>query len=101
MPHIDATSIGLLAVTKVAHPTLLRSLNWLRQACAECSSAYSLAWAALALSMHQDPSRDHCTEKLRRMLSSRTSISNIETLSLAAIAINAAEENVNPFQLVI
>jgi hypothetical protein len=100
-PHIDATAIALLALTEVAHPALIRSLNWLRQACAECSSAYSLAWAALALSMHQDPSCGHCIENLRRVLSSRASISNIETLSLAVIAINAAEHNVSPFQLVI
>jgi hypothetical protein len=100
-PHIDATAIGLLAVTEVTHPTLVRSLNWLRQACAECSSAYSLAWAALALLMHQDPSRDHCIGTLRRVLSSRASISNTETLSLAVIAINVAEENINPFQAVI
>ena len=99
-PHIDATAIGLLAVTEVTHPTLVRSLNWLSHAGADCFSAYSLAWAALALSMHQDPSRDHCIEKLRRVLSSRASIANIETLSLAAIATNAVEENINPFRLV-
>jgi hypothetical protein len=96
-PHIDTTAIGLLAVTEAAHPTLVRTLNWLRQACVDCSSAYSLAWAALALSMHQDPSLGHCIETLRRVLSSRVSRSNIETLSLAANAINAAEGNANPF----
>jgi squalene cyclase len=98
-PHIDTTAIALLALSRVVEPEVMQGLNWLRQACTECSSAYSLAWAALALSVHQDPSRDHCIQKLRRVLSSGASISNIEISSLAAIAINAVEVNINPFQL--
>src|SRR5437867_3419860 len=73
--------------------------NWPRQACVECASAYSVAWAAAAFSIHHDQALDHCVEKLRTVLSSKLSIFNVETLSLAAIAINAAESNVNPFQV--
>jgi hypothetical protein len=98
-PHLDTTAIALLALSRAVEPEVVQGLNWLRLTCTECSSVYSLAWAALALSIHQDPSRDHCIQKLRRVLSSGASISNIETLSLAAIAINAVEENINPFQL--
>ena len=100
-PHIDATAIALLAFPKAAEAAVMRGLSWLQQACIKCSSAYSLAWSVLAFSVHKDPTRDHCVEKLRTVLTSRTPISNIETLSLAAIAINAAEGNANPFQLVI
>jgi squalene cyclase len=100
-PHIDATAIALLAFPKAAEPAVMRGLSWLQQACIKCSSAYSLAWSVLAFSVHKDPTRDHCVEKIRTVLSSRTPISNTETLSLAAIAINAAEGNANPFQLVI
>jgi len=100
-PHIDATAIALLVFPKAAEPAVMQGLSWLQQACIKCSSAYSLAWSVLAFSVHKDPTRDHCVEKLRSVLSSQTSISNIETLSLSAIAINAAEGNANPFQLVI
>jgi hypothetical protein len=100
-PHIDATAIALLAFPNAAEPAVIRSLSWLQQACTKCSSAYSLAWSLLAFSIHQDPTRDHCVEKLRSVLSSRTPISSIETLSLSAIAINVAEGNANPFQLVV
>ena len=98
-PHIDTTAIGLLALPRTAEPEVVQGLSWLRHACIECSSAYSLAWSVLAFSIHQDPGRDHCIEKLRTVLSSRASVFNIEALSLAAIAINAVEENINPFQL--
>src|SRR6266850_146820 len=45
-PHIDTTAIALLALTEDdGKPTARRALDWLRQACVECSSAYSLAWS--------------------------------------------------------
>jgi hypothetical protein len=97
-PHIDATSIALLALTHDADGTAAQGLEWLRQASVRCSSAYSLAWSVLAFSTHQDPALDHCTERLAAVLSSDASISNIETLSLAAIAMNAADGYGNPFE---
>jgi len=100
-PHIDTTAIALLALTEDADPAAVQGLNWLRRASVECSSAYSLAWSAIALLIHQDRVADLCIARLRKALSSNRSISNIETLSLAAIAINAAEGNANPFQVVI
>jgi len=42
---------------------------------------------------------NRCMAGLRRPLSSPDVISNIETLNIAAIAIMAAEENVNPFEV--
>jgi hypothetical protein len=99
-PHIDTTAIALLALTEDSlQPTARRALKWLRQAGVECSSAYSLAWSAIALLVHQDTAADLCIERLHRALSSDVSTPNIETLSLAAVAINAAEGNANPFQV--
>src|SRR5207245_5422925 len=45
-PHIDTTAIALLALTNVAESA--QSLNWLRKACIDCSSAYILAWSPMA-----------------------------------------------------
>ena len=89
-PHTDTTAIALLALAENADPADVQGLNWLRAAFVKCSSAYSLAWSAVAFLMH-----------LHRALFSELSISNIETLSLAVIAINAVEGNENPFQVVI
>jgi hypothetical protein len=41
-PHIDTTAIALLALTGNVDAAAGQSLNWLRQAFVECSSAYSL-----------------------------------------------------------
>jgi hypothetical protein len=100
-PHIDTTAIALLALTRDANSTAGQSLSWLRRASAECSSAYSLAWAVIAFLSHQDPALDHCIATVRTALSAKVSVSNTETLSLAAIALNAAEGHANPFQKVI
>ena len=100
-PHIDTTTIALLALTEDSDSSAAQALNWLRQASVNCSSAYSLAWSAIAFSVHRDPALNHCVMDLHRALSSAVGISNIEILSLAAIAIKAAKGNANPFQVVI
>jgi hypothetical protein len=101
-PHIDATSIALLGLAESGEQSPAHEgLNWLRRNCGECSSAYSLAWSALALLMHRDrTTADICVDRLRRVLSELSAL-NIETLSLSAIAINAAEGNENPFQVMV
>jgi hypothetical protein len=95
--HIDTTAIALLALTEPADGTAVQALNWLRAFCVDCSSAYSLAWATIAFIVHQDEAVKHCIGNLHRALSWRNGISNIETLSLATIAINAGQGNPNPF----
>jgi hypothetical protein len=101
IPHIDTTAIALLALTEEpTQPATSEALTWLRDASVECSSAYSLAWSALAWSAIQDPSREACIRNLSAILSSEGFVANVETLSLAAIAFHAAEENGNPFQVV-
>ncbi len=99
-PHIDTTAIALLALTEDVDQAAVKGLNWLRQACIDCRSAYSLAWSAIAFLVHQDQAVNHCIADLRTELSLKGFISNVETLSLAAIAINAAERNGNPFHVV-
>ena len=98
MPHIDTTAIALLALTEGKDAAAAQGLNWLRHACADCSSVYSLAWSAIALAVHQDQALNHCVANLYRTLSSTDAIPTIEALSLAAIAIKVAENGTNPFE---
>jgi len=51
--------------------------------------------------VHRNPAADLCIERLHRALYSERSTLNIEALSLAAIGINAAEGNANPFQVLV
>src|SRR5207249_4475015 len=80
-PHIDTTAIALIALTEGKDTTVAQGLNWLRQACIDCSSAYSLAWSAIAFTVHQDEALNHCIADLSKALSSAGAISNIEILS--------------------
>jgi Prenyltransferase and squalene oxidase repeat len=100
IPHIDTTAIALLALTEDSDAAAVQGLNWLRHASVDCSSAYSLAWSAIAFSVHRDQALKHCVAGLHKVLSMTDAILNIETLSLAAIAINAAEASSNPFKVV-
>jgi hypothetical protein len=101
VPHIDTTAIALLASTNGNNATVVQGLNWLRHACLDCSSPYSLAWSAIAFAAHQDKALTHCIASLDKALSSTDASSNIETLSLAAIALKAAKGKRNPFEVVI
>jgi len=96
-PHVDATAVALLGLADNEDRITANALDWLRRACLDCSSAYSVAWSALALSIHKDGGLDECMGKLRNVLSSASTISSIETLSLAAIALKVAEGYPNPF----
>jgi hypothetical protein len=100
-PHIDTTAIALLALTEGKDAAVVQGLNWLRQACMDCSSAYSLAWSAIAFTVHQDQALRHCVAGLHKVLSRTDAILNVETLSLVAIAMKAAEGSANPFEVVI
>src|SRR5439155_24398836 len=88
-----------LALTEDLDAPVVQALEWLRQASVDCSPAYSFAWSAIAFSLHHDETLNRCIVNLHRALSSSDAISDIETLSLAAIAISAAQGNPNPFQV--
>jgi squalene cyclase len=97
-PHIDSTAIALLGLTDATDPVAVRALEWIRPACLECPSAYSLAWSAIALSLHEDETTPRCIADLHRVLSSVDAISDVETLSLAVLAIQSVEGPFNPFR---
>ncbi len=97
--HIDTTAIALLALADDT-PAVHQALDWLREAFGDCASAYSLAWSALTFLMHKDRAADPCIARLQKSLSSDHSIFSTETLSLAAIAINAVRGGTNPFQVI-
>jgi hypothetical protein len=100
-PHIDPTAISLLALTESAtHATTRRALSWLQRSLEGCSSAYSLAWAALALATHETTDFAPCTERLSKALLSRIKLLNTETLSVASIALGIGEGDLNPFHTV-
>lgn len=101
IPHIDTTAIALIALTNGKDAVVAAGLNCLRQACMDCPSAYSLAWSAIAFSVHQDPTLNECMAGLSQALTTTDGTSNIETLSLAAIALKTAEDGGNPFAAVI
>jgi hypothetical protein len=100
IPHIDTTAIALIALTEANDAVAAQGLNWLRRTYMECPSAYSLAWSAIAFTMHQDPSFNDCIAHLNNRLSTTNATSNIETLSLAAIALKSAEGTENPFVVI-
>lgn len=103
-PHVDTTAIALLALRENADSSAIQGLNFLRQAFLDCSSAYSLAWSSIAFSVYGDPVLERSLAGLHRALAlnySISNISNIEALSLAAIAIKVAEGRSNPFEVVI
>ena len=57
-PHIDATSIALLALTgHEEEQGVQRSLHWLVNRLAGCPSPYSLAWGVLAFAAYRGISR--------------------------------------------
>ena len=64
-----------------------------------CFSGYSLAWSAIAFTVLRDRAIDDGIADLTRALYSTDAPT--ETLSLAAIALKAAEGKGNPFEVVI
>jgi len=97
-PHIDTTAVSLLALSDDKQSPTSQAIKWLREASAECRSAYSLAWSAISLSAHQDDAAGNRVQRLIDLLSESHSL-DIETLSLSAIAIVANEHDANPFEV--
>jgi hypothetical protein len=101
-PHIDATSIALLALTgREADRGVLSSLHWLLNRLPGCPSPYSLAWGVLALSVHQGISPEAreglpgIAEKLTRLIENSPGMGDDCTLAVSALALEAINgENV-------
>ena len=95
-PHIDATSIALLALTgHEKDQGVQSSLHWLVNRLAGCPSPYSLAWGVLAISAYRricpearESLRDRA-EELMRLTENAASIEDNCTLAVSALALEA------------
>ena len=97
-PHIDATSIALLALTRhEEEPGVQRSLHWLVNRLAGCPSPYSLAWGVLASAAYRRSSPEGSerlrgrAEELMRLTENATSIEDNCTLAVSALALEAID----------
>ena len=100
-PHVDATALALIALANhTVDIATVNALTWLKLAHAECSSPYSLAWSVLAFAAHGNEAFRQGTERLKAAVLQKWPALNIETLSVAAIALDVAEGKPSPFQLV-
>ena len=95
-PHMDATSIALLALTRhEEEPGVQRSLHWLVNRLARCPSPYSLAWGVLAIAAYRRISAKGSenlrsrAEELMRLTENAASIEDTCTLALSALALEA------------
>src|SRR5713226_7757097 len=93
-PHIDATSIALLALTRhEEEPGVQRSLHWLVNRLAGCPSPYSLAWGVLAIAAYRRISAEGSeslrsrAEELMRLTENAASIEDTCTLAVSALAL--------------
>jgi hypothetical protein len=95
-PHIEATSIALLAL--LGHEKeqgVQRSLHWLVNRLAGCPSPYSLAWGVVAIAAYRricpearESLRDRA-EELMRLTEDAASIGDNCTLAVCALALEA------------
>lgn len=101
-PHIDATSIALLALAGYEQESrLAESLHWLAHRLAGCPSPYSLAWGILALAAYRRVSAEASeslalrAEELTELLGHAPSVTDNCTLAVSVLALEAATgENV-------
>jgi hypothetical protein len=99
-PNIDATAIALIALANQSgREEIKNGLTWLRQGYPECFSLYSLAWSVLAFAAHKHAALRPASERLENSLLQNRIAFNVEALSLAAIALDAAQGEPNPFQV--
>jgi hypothetical protein len=97
-PHIDATSIALLALTRhEKEPGVQRSLHWLVNRLAECPSPYSLAWGVLASAAYRRTSPEANeslhgrAEELMLLIENAASIEDHCALAVSALALEAVD----------
>ena len=83
-PHVDDTAVALLPLSSaIGDPVVERSLVWLDRTIQELRSAWSLAWAVLALAAHGRP-----IQSLLTCLMSPPDLYAIEdTSTLAAVSL--------------
>jgi hypothetical protein len=104
-PHIDATSIALLALTGHEEEQAVRSsLHWLVNRLAGCPSPYSLAWGVLAIAAYRHISPEGReslrgrAEDLMRLTVNAARVEDNCTLAVSALALEAIYGN-NVFEV--
>src|SRR5258708_33611029 len=94
-PHIDATSIALLALTGHEEEQAVQSsLHWLVKRLAGCPSPYSLAWGVLAIAAYRRISPDggdSLRVRVEELLRLIPSIEDNCTLAVSALALEAID----------
>jgi hypothetical protein len=95
-PHIDATSIALLALTGHEEEKAVQSsLHWLVSRLAGCPSPYSLAWGVLAIDAYRRISPEGReslrgrAEDLMRLTVNAACVEDTCTLAVSALALEA------------
>ena len=99
-PHIDATSIALLALARHEEDRGVQtSLHWLVNHLAGCPSPYSLAWGVLAIAAYRHISAEAReslrgrAEELMRLVENAASIEDNGTLAVSVLALEAMSGN--------
>jgi hypothetical protein len=99
-PHIDATSIALLALTRHEEDRgVQRSLHWLANHLAGCPSPYSLAWGVLAIASYRRTDAEAserlrvAVEELMRLTENAASVGDSCTLAVSLLALEAMSGN--------
>jgi hypothetical protein len=101
-PHLDATSIALLALTEQnSDPSVQISLHWLLNHIAGCPSPYSLAWGILAIAAFREISPEAReslygrAEELIHLTDQAAEVVDNATLAVCVLALEAiAGDNV-------
>lgn len=100
-PHVDTTAVALLALRSVhPHPITATSLQWLRSN-QTCRSAYSLAWAMLAVDSYGQENRewlDQARSRLSELVLTPDQTRDPSTAALAHIALGLSKLG-NPFKV--
>jgi hypothetical protein len=91
-PHPDFTAMALLALresSKRNTSALHRALDYLGRRLANCSSPYSLAWAAMALSAYDRGEASTLREQLTAALERGVDDLPATTIALSALALES------------
>lgn len=96
-PHLDATSIALLALCREkTNDTIAAGLGWLERTAANCLAPWSLAWSILALDAYDRPIAG-LADRLRALKDS--DLWDSATLALVTLALDCSVQG-NAFKVV-
>ncbi len=98
-PHLDATSIALLALRSEPRNKLIdRSLLWLERQVGSCPSPWSLAWSILALDAYEK-SVASVQDRLATLVEPDKEF-DTATLAVVALALDCTASG-NPFKVIV